>query len=373
MFSRRSFLAGAFAVTGCGRRRGHGFDGYAFVANQEGGAVAAVDLTAFAVVRHIRVNGAPSEVIAHPRRPSVYVLTPASGAVHEIGQDTLAVRRTVRLDSRTDSMRLSPDGAHLYLLCRESRELISIGVETLKPEGHIRISGRAFDFDISPDGLYAAMSHPELRAAEVVALDSRRTKARMVLAGEPGVLRFRSDGRYVLIADRTMRVLSIFETSSGATVTHLPLAVSPEHFCFNADGGQMFITGPGMDAVVVVYPHNTPQVAETALAGRTPGFMAATRPGSASQLLFVTNPNWGHVTILDIRTRRAIATVAVGSSPEFICITPDNQYALVLNRVSGDLAVIRIPTITARRTKAAALFTMIPVGSKPVSADVAHI
>jgi hypothetical protein len=43
----------------------------------------------------------------------------------------------------------------------------------------------------------------------------------------------------------------------------------------------------------------------------------------------------------------------------------------VLNEESGDLAVIRIFSLAARyRYKLAPLFTLIPVGEKPVSAAV---
>ena len=53
----------------------------------------------------------------------------------------------------------------------------------------------------------------------------------------------------------------------------------------------------------------------------------------------------------------------------------DYQYALVVNHRSGDLAVIRVRALTELqpRTKTAPLFTMIPVGSEPVSAAVAAV
>ena len=86
--------------------------------------------------------------------------------------------------------------------------------------------------------------------------------------------------------------------------------------------------------------------------------------------LFVANPTSGDVTILNITTRRVIAVASVGAEPGYIAITPDNQYALVLNRKSGDMAVLLITPNLGNRQKSAALFTMIPVGSKPVSAAV---
>jgi DNA-binding beta-propeller fold protein YncE len=93
--------------------------------------------------------------------------------------------------------------------------------------------------------------------------------------------------------------------------------------------------------------------------------MAATRG-----LLFVANPQAGDVSILNINRRKVVAVATVGSEPSHIEITPNEQYALVLNRRSGDMAVIRTEAIVPNRRKSVALFTMIPVGSKPVSAAV---
>jgi YVTN family beta-propeller protein len=151
--------------------------------------------------------------------------------------------------------------------------------------------------------------------------------------------------------------------SSAGLITHLPIAVRPENLAFTHDGGQLFVTGEGMDAVVVVYPYYTPRVAETVLAGHAPGVM-----GVSDSLLFVASPESGDVSILNIPTRKVIAVTQVGSDPGFITVTPDDEYALVLNRKSGDVAVLRVPSIQPNRNKAASLLTVIPVGSKPVSA-----
>jgi hypothetical protein len=65
----------------------------------------------------------------------------------------------------------------------------------------------------------------------------------------------------------------------------------------------------------------------------------------------------------------------VGQQPGRIVITPDWQYALVLNEKSGDLAVVRIPSLAAPKKfrPPAALFTMIPVGERPVDAAVVAV
>jgi DNA-binding beta-propeller fold protein YncE len=87
-------------------------------------------------------------------------------------------------------------------------------------------------------------------------------------------------------------------------------------------------------------------------------------------LLFVASPRSGGLSILEINSRKVIAVVSVGADPGFILVTPDDQYALVLNRQSGDVSVLRVGAITKNRDRRASLLTVIPVGSRPVSAAV---
>ena len=78
----------------------------------------------------------------------------------------------------------------------------------------------------------------------------------------------------------------------------LPVPLEPRRFCFNADGGQLFVSGDGIDAVVIVYPYAT-EVAETMLAGHAPDGMAVTLP----DYLLVTNPQTNSITVLDFDNR----------------------------------------------------------------------
>jgi len=364
LFDRRTMLLGPLALAGCRRRKGSGFPGYAFVANQEGQAVAAVDLTTFTLARHIRVEGTPTQVVAHQAR--VFALTAENCTVHEISAPELAFRRRTRVGRTAVSMRLAPQGGGLWVLCREPGQLVRVPPE----EGvlaRIDLPAEPVDFDLSSDGRWAAVSFGAAGSLAFADLVEGRCQAPVMVGRPVSRVRFRFDSKVLLAGSAEERTLSILEAPAGRLLVRLPLAVQPESFCFKSDGGQLFITGAGMDAVVIVYPYST-EIAETVLAGKAPGAMAA-----SATYLFVANPPTRDVTILDIETRRAIAVAAVGDDPGFITLTPDEQYALVLNRRSGDMAVIRLATITAKRARSAPLFTMVPVGSRPVSAAVCGI
>ncbi len=379
--TRRTFFGCAIAAgTACNKRKASGFPGYAFVANQEGQAIAAVDLRVFAVARHIRVAGRPNSVLTHPSRPVVYALTPENGTVHEIRSDTLAFSRKLPVASSAISMRLSHDAAHLYVLCREPRKLVRVTVESLRPDWQVGLPSTPVDFDLDSEGQWIAVSYGPEYIISLLQTSAGTVGTPIRTTGEIGALRFQGDSRQLIAANLSQRMLSIYQAATGRLVVNLPLAVRPDHLCFKSDGGELFVTGDGGDSVVVVFPYFTPQVGETVLAGHAPAAMATTLSAPpARQYLFVANPKSGEVSILDITQRRIIAVTQVGAEPSQITITPDDQYALVLNQGSGDMAVLRIANITRaaaseyRRSLKGPIFMMIPVGSKPVSTAIAAI
>lgn len=394
MQSRRSFAfaglgagltAGLAALSNCGRHdRAKGFPGYAFVANEDGHAVAAVDLEVFAVARHIRLDGAPTAVLANSRMGRVFALTPENGTVHEIHTDTLTFSGKTGVASSALQMRLSPDGNSVYVLCNKPNQLVRLSANPLRVTWTAPLRDTPTDFDVSPDGNTIAISSQNSCSLTFVDVPTRNVLS-LRTPGEIGLVRFqpphgdaaraKSDSKQLIAADVSRRMLSMYDVPSRRLMVNLPLSVRPDHLCFNSDGGQLFVTGEGMDAVVVVYPYYTPQIGQTVLAGHTPGAMAAS---GASGYLFVANPKSADVSILDVVTSKVLMVTPVGAEPSYIAITPDDQYALVLNRTSGDMAVIRIPNVTSaareqRRWRTGPLFMLIPVGSRPVSAAVLSI
>jgi YVTN family beta-propeller protein len=366
---RRNFIALPLLAASCQRRKGTGFRGFAFVANAEGNAVAAVDLQAFVVVKHLMLGASPNLMAAHGYKPLAFALTPRNGQLHRISVADLSVDAVRSFTRSATTMRVTQQGDAVWLLSAAERKLLRVNLETLTLESMIGIPEDATGLELSPETPHALLNLGNEGRLAVVNLETRRVAYETRVGTRRAPAQFLKSGALILAADSLERLMVVIDRESGRRIAELPLAITPERFCFKQDGGQLFVTGAGADAVAVVYPFQT-QVAGTILAGHAPGNMAASR---APDLLFVANPESGTVTVVDIRTQKAKAVVPVGKRPEAIAITPDNNFALVLNRDSGDMAVIRVDAMAGRRTKAAPLFTMIPVGSGPVSAVVVQV
>ncbi len=371
MLSRRSLLVTglAGALAGCSSRTKNAFVGYAFVATRDSGDIAVVDLAAFALEKkRIRPAGNPVQLIDVPNQDFL-ITVGDNGIVEEVKISELSIAKRLKPLVAPDSVWLNWDANTLWALSADRKKLLAIDRQRLEPAAQWNLPESAGSIAVSPCSDHVAVAFPQSNRVGILRDSSQKSFTMARLDQPAGLLRFLNNASMLVVAHRQARQLTMVDSASGKVVVILPLPVQPENLCFNQDGGQLFITGEGLDGVVVVYPFQS-QVAATLLSGKSPGPMAAS---NQPQFLFVTSPSTDTVSVLDIRSPKLAAVVAVGSDPRCVVLTPDSQMALVLNQRSGDIAIIRLANIVSRRQKTAPLFTMIPVGSAPVAAVVRSV
>ena len=363
--------AAAFSAS-CARQNGTGFPGYALIATAGETSVAVLDLSAFRLIKDLPLGGAPQQVFASPAAHATYVSTPGTGSLHAISAD-LQRRKSNKLADELNGFRPDQDGRRLWAVSRHGRELIEVDGQTLTARSRWKFPAEPASLDVTAEGCVAVSTGQHGTVELVDAKTGRRTTRD--LGGSLGEIKFRPDGKVLLVANYHEQALTVLQVPSLEVIVHLPLAMQPRDLCFNADGGQLFITGTGMDAVAIAFPYLPLEVEQTVLAGRDPGVMACS---ATPAFLFVASASGSDICILNVDNRKMIGLVEVGQKPAFITVTPDNRYALVLNENSGDVAVIRISSIQAKTANAAkmrgklgaALFTMLPVGNRPVHAAI---
>lgn len=358
-------LSGVVLAGACSRKKATGYKGYALIATSGDDSLAVVDLTAFKLLKPIHLGAPPTAVVPGPLDGHTYVLTGSTGTVHIVDRNLNRVASRRVADELFD-VGIVPDGKRVFAIASGGRELIEIDGSSLHVIRRHKLAAKPIGLDVASTQ-YVAISTGEHGVVEVLNLvTGQHTRTR--LAGRIGAVRFRSDGALLLVANLHDRSLTALDLPSLQVIADLPLAMQPDNLCFNSDGGQVFVSGAGMDGVAIVFPYNTLEVEQTVLAGRTPGAMASS---DNPAYLFVASRNASDVCIFDITTRKMIGIVEVGGLPGHMAITPDSQYALVLGERSGDMAVIHIPAIRGNRLKSgASLFTMIPVGDKPIDAAI---
>jgi len=96
--------------------------------------------------------------------------------------------------------------------------------------------------------------------------------------------------------------------------------------------------------------------------GQHPTHGVVTRDNSR---LYASNFGSDSVAVYDIDLGRRIWTVAVGSRPDGLALSQDQNYLLVLDTQAGDVTVIQKRTPRKLEPTEYSLLTMIPVGVQP--------
>jgi DNA-binding beta-propeller fold protein YncE len=285
-------------------------------------------------------------------------------------------------------------GSAVFATCPDSRTLFAVNAAAVSPNESV--IGVATD---RPAALHLvdpktrrivrtrSLSTPPIGLSlsdDLAAVTTATTVVRISLSGQsagttdlglkPGILHLHQDAHLILLGAADRNQIVTVDARTGALLARLPLAFTPARFCLNADGGQLFVTGTAGDEIAIVSPYQS-EVDQTIVAGRTPwGMAVGTRNGQ--NLLFVTNPGSGDLTIFDIDTRQHASSVHIGGRPGEVLLTPDGEYALTVDQDSGDVAVIRISVVIERKSNtgpaplAKPLFTIFPTGAGPQAAAI---
>ena len=333
--SRRALLAAGFAW-GCGRKLAKRYHGWLFVASGRDKGVAVANLSDFRRLTKVALPHEPDELF-HTQN-HVYATSRQGASLIEMDPVSLQISGTMKLPGRPLAARLLP-GGKTAILTESPAEFIIVDPGSRRVHSRLALPAPGTAMDIA-DG-FAAAAIPSKNSVALIRVPDCSLTWLTDVGVACGPIRFRGDGKTVLAGAAEARQIVSLDARSGRLLTRLPLPVAPERFCFNADGGQMFVTGAGADAVVIVDPYQN-EIGEAILAGRTPLAMAVMKKRN---LLFVGNVESGDLTILDIDTRHLTASVHLGQNPGEILITPDDEYALALDRASGDVSVVRIPTV----------------------------
>jgi YVTN family beta-propeller protein len=359
--SRRALLAGLLA-SACGRKRGTRYQGWLFVASGTEKEIAVADLASFRRIASIPLPCAPDQLFQF--RGSVFAMCRDARAIVEIDVERFRFLGKIGLPGKPVAARLLLDSGNAIVLADEPGALLSVDLPRRRVTGRLTLSGAPGDLDVS--GPLAAITLPAKNAVMRASVPGMKLIGATDVGVSCNAVRFRRDGKTILAGAIAARELVAIDSQSGKLLARLPLPVSPSRFCFNADGGQLFVTGTGQDALAIVSPFQN-EVAETILAGHTPYGMAVSE---RRNLLFVTNPGSGDLTILDIETRGLSASVHVGETPGDVLLTPDGEYALVLDQRSGNVSVVRITSVLGRKVKTNPLFTVFPTAADARSAII---
>jgi YVTN family beta-propeller protein len=364
--SRRTLLAATLAAAGCGRDLARRYFGWLFIASAAEKALAIADLSQFRRVTSIPLPSTPAQVFRIGKK--VFATCPDEHTLCQIDSEGFRIVAKTAFPGRIVSAAVYPNGTRIAVVTDQPAALHLVDPLTSRITHRTALPAAPSSLDATDD--IAAITTASANSVIRVSLSDGAIAGVTDLGLRAGVIRLHRGAGLILIGASDRNQIVTVDSDTGALLARLPLAFTPARFCFNADGGQMFVTGTTGDMIAICSPYQS-EVEQTIAAGRTPYGMAV-----GSGLLFITNVDSGDLTIFDIDTRSHKATVHVGGKPGDVLLTPDGEYALTIDRESGDVAVVRIKTALDRKDGEGAapmvkpLFTIFPTGPAPRSAVI---
>lgn len=218
---------------------------------------------------------------------------------------------------------------------------------------------------ISPDGRFAYISNSGENTLSVIDT-ATRTQVAMIPVGKfPHGLRFSPDGKEVYVADLKGGTVSVIDTASQKEIAQVAVGKQPAQVGFTPDGRLAFVSLSGENAVAVIDPATRKVVRKVAV-DTVPIQLYATadsrtlvvanqgsrdKPGNTASLIdlesfkvtkavetgagahgvvidregryaYVTNSFANSVSMLDVKERKVVKTVAVDKNPNGISMTP---------------------------------------------------
>jgi DNA-binding beta-propeller fold protein YncE len=324
----------------------------AFVANQQGNSLAAVDLASLKMRASIPLPASPVELAARPGSQELYVVS-SSGEVSVIACPSLRVTKILKIGKSASSLVFAPHGRRAYVLAPSDGQLVFLDCEKQKEMGRLNLSGKPSSLSLTPDGktLIATVAPSDLHFVNA----ETQSELRSVKVGiAPGPMVIQQDGAEVFVANTGEKTVSAVDVHTRQLLSNLAVAAPITSLSLKPDGGEIFAVSSEGSAVIILDAFHD-DVEETLTAGLHPVAGVFRRDSSA---YYIASAGDGNITALDVQTRSVLGVAHAGTQLSALALTPDERFLAVTDSASSSLAVLRADKL--------GLVTTIPVGADPV-------
>ncbi len=335
------------------------------------GNVTVVDLVKLKAVARVAVGPGLSGMREHPTRAEIYGVSSTGGYVwildprasqstrQTTGQVASPVAARIPVGPLPYAIDFSPDGKRVYTTSSGSNTLLAIDAQTRSIVARATTGREPVLARVTPDGKSVLVVNRRDGSLGIHDAATLAQRASVAVVAQPEDVAVLPDSSVAFVLSHSEPRISVVDLRRGVLITHLELAGKPTDMLLKPDGGELYVISPEAHGLQVINTR-THEVGDSMVLGSAPtrGVLS-----SDASLLYVSDTASDRVTPVDIFNRRIVRDpgkgfpVPAGDAPEALRFDPAENLLLVVNRDSGDLAIIRVRTNF--------LVTLIPVGEHP--------
>lgn len=273
------------------------------------------------------------------------------------------VIKVIATSRRPRDMKFRDNRKLLYVACADNDVIDVIDVATLSVVDHIPTGPGPEMFELSSDQKKLYVSNEEGSSVQEISIAEKIIVREFETGAEPEGIAVTEDGKTIYVTSEVADMVHVIDAASGVVTDNLIVGTRPRRFVMlpqnnelwvsNELSGQVSIIDRSTNRVVAALDFLPPGLRK---ADVTPVGMAATKDG---KLVVVALGRANHIAFVDPASRKVKSYALVGRRAWGVAFSPDETTLYVVNGLSDDLSIVDIKTRKAVRT--------VPVGRVPHS------
>ena len=300
--------------------------GKVYVADEEASTISVIDAASFKMIRSIPVGQGPHNVQVAPDGKLVWVTNN--------GEPGKAAEKPAH-----EGMPKSGDGGTMA----GSGAVWAIDTATDTVVAKVPVGKHPAHVVVTPDDRHAYVANGGENTVSVVDISARRVVETIAVGASPHGMRISPDGKQVWVANLKGGTVSVIDTQTRKQIAQIAVGKGPAQVGFTPDGRLGFVSLSEENRVAVIDPASR-KVMRKVSVGTVPIQIYATPD---SRLLLVANQGTrkkpgSTVSIIDLETFKAVATVETGSGAHGVVVDRDGRHAFVTNTYANTVSVLDI-------------------------------
>jgi PQQ-dependent catabolism-associated beta-propeller protein len=292
--------------------------------------------------------------VSHERTNNIAVIDP---------KQDYQIIKWISTSHRPRDMKFRDDHKQLLVVCGDDDVIDVIDVARLAVTDHIPTGPSPEMFELGRDGSMLYVSNEEASAVQEISIADKMIVHDIATGAEPEGIAVSTDGKTLYVTSEVTDMVHVIDLQAGAVTDNIVVGTRPRRFLLLPNGKELWVSNE-LSGQVSVIDRATNRVSATVdfvppgfrQVDVTPVGMTMTRDGKSA---IVALGRANHVAIVDTATKKIKDYVLVGSRAWGVALSADERTLCVANGLSDDLSVVDMRSRKAVRT--------VPVGRVPHS------
>lgn len=298
-----------------------GVTGTIWVANEAGDSLSVIDASRNVVVTTITGLTMPHNVQASPDGKSVWAVGGSAAVV--IDARGLQLHGVVPTGKQLAHVVLSPDGRRSYITSGGDDTVSVIDIPTMKAVATVGVGSGPHGLRVSPDGRWVYLANLKGTSLSVIDTTTLRTVADIEVGRSPAQVAFAPNGRFLYASLNGEDAVVKVDVAERRLVDKVEVGIGPIQTYVSPDGRYLLVANQGSpkhpSTTVSIIDTATFKVRQTVETGKGAHGVVI---DPSSRFAYITNFYGNDVAVLDLRAKKIIAHIPVGSKPNGISFSP---------------------------------------------------